>query len=140
MKKYLLHFFVFFIAIAVTLCFSTSVFAKVEWNVINRIALEDNPLDIVISRDGATVYILCEKNILLYSLRENKVTDAIPVKGKSSQIALSPDGEKLLLTDTENRQVSIIKISEIYDIKVGQSPVIGKADAPVHVFAFFDFQ
>ena len=140
MKKYFLHLFALFIVITVALCFSIHVSAEVEWDVINRITLEDNPLDIVISPDGATAYILCKNNILLYSTLENKVTDTIPVTGNYSQIALFPDEERLLLTNTENKQVSIIQVSHVYDMEVGQSPLIGKADAPVKIFAFLDYQ
>jgi DNA-binding beta-propeller fold protein YncE len=128
------------IAIIIALCLFTSVRADIEWSVINRIALEDNPRDIAISPDGTTVYILCEKRILLYSTQQNKVTDTIPLTDSFSQIALSPEGEKLLVTDTEKKQLSIIQISQVYDIGVGQSPIIGKVDAPVSVFAFLDYQ
>ena len=60
-------------------------------------------------------------------------------KGNSYQ-TLSPDGETLLLTDTKNKQLSVIRVTPIYKIEIGQSPIMGKADAPVSVFAFIDYQ
>lgn len=140
MNKNISHYFPLFLAVMFALCLSTSVLAKVEWSVVNRIELEDNPLDIAVSRDGTTAYILCEKGLLIYSTLQNKVTDTIQLTGRFSQIAISPGGENLLLTDTEKKQVSIIRISQIYDIEMGQSPVIGQVDAPVNVFAFLDYQ
>jgi DNA-binding beta-propeller fold protein YncE len=140
MKKYLSHFFALFIAITLTFCFSTGVSAKIEWDIINTITLENRPLDIAISSDGTIAYILCKKNILLFSTKENKIIDTLPVTDKFSQIALSPDGEKLFLTHTTKKHLSIIQLTQIYEIEVGQSPIIGKVDAPVSVFVFLDYQ
>lgn len=140
MKNYLFRLIVFFFAIAATMCFSTGTFAKVEWEILKNITLDDNPRDIEISRDGSTAYILCSKSVQIYSTNENKVTGTIPLTDDFSQIAISPDGAHLFLTKTAGKQLSIIQISQTYDIAVGKSPVIGKADAPVKVFAFLDYQ
>jgi DNA-binding beta-propeller fold protein YncE len=109
MKKRRTHLLIFCIAVAVALCFSTGVSAEVEWNTLKDIDLQETPLDITVSRDGLTAFILCEKSIKLYSIREGKVTDTLPITGRFSQIALSPDGETLLLTDTEKKQLSVIR-------------------------------
>ena len=138
MKKRWLHFWMYCMAVA--LCFSTSALADVEWNTLNDVNLQETPLDIAVSTDGRTAFILCEKSIKLYSIREGKVTDTIPITARFSQIALSPDGQTLLLTDTEKKQLSVIRVTPIYDIKIGQSPVMGKTDAPVTIFAFMDYQ
>jgi len=138
MKKRRLHLLMF--CIAVVLCFSANALADVEWNTLNDVDLQETPLDIAVSRDGMTAFILCEKSIKLYSIREGKVTDTIPITASFSQIALSPDGQTMLLTDPKNKQLSVIRVTPVYDIKIGQSPVIGKADAPVSIFAFMDYQ
>ncbi len=137
-KKYKSH-FIFLMALSAVLVFSNA-YAKVEWDIIKDISLEDKPLDVAVSKDGATAFILCSKNILLYSVQKNRVSDTIPVSGNYSQIALSPDGEKLFLTDTSKKKMSIVQISHVYNINIGQSPVIGSADAKVNIFAFIDFQ
>ena len=138
MKRPLLYVVMFCLAGA--LCFSANSLADVEWNTLNDVDLQEAPLDIAVSRDGMTAFILCEKSIKLYSIREGKVTDTIPITARFSQIALSPDGETLLLTDTEKKQLSVIRVTPVYDMKIGQSPVIGKADAAVSIFAFMDYQ
>jgi WD40 repeat protein len=144
MKKSLSRHFLFIITITfflfLLLGIKESVFAKVESKILKNIPLDEAPRDITVSSDGAVAYILCDKNILIYSTQENKVVDTIPLTGEFSQIALSPDGEKLFLTDTKKKQLSIIQVSQVYDIEVGQSPIIGKAGAPVTVFAFLDYQ
>ena len=117
-----------------------NVYARIEWEVLKQIPLADTPQDIALSNDGATAYILSDKNILIYRIHENIISDTIPVRGKFSQIAVSEDGERLFVTDVESKQVSIIKVSMIHEIETGQSPVIGNPDAPVSVVAFFDYQ
>jgi DNA-binding beta-propeller fold protein YncE len=140
MKKHLPNHLYLCIVIVAILCLSTGVLAEVEWDTLNDVDLQETPLDIAVSRDGMTAFILCEKSIKLYSIREGKVTDTIPITARFSQLALSPDGQTLLLTDTKNKQLSVIRVTPVYDIKIGLSPVIGKADAPVTVFAFMDYQ
>jgi DNA-binding beta-propeller fold protein YncE len=122
------------------LCFTTGTFAKVEWEILKNITLDDNPRDITISRDGSTAYILCTKSLQIYSIKENKVTETIPLKDDFSQITISPDGVRLFLTKTKGKEISIIQISQVYDIPIGNSPVIGKKGAPVTFFAFLDYQ
>jgi DNA-binding beta-propeller fold protein YncE len=140
MKNYLLRQAMFLFAVAATLCFATGVFAKVEWEILKNITLDDNPRDIAITGDGKTAYILCSKSVQIFSTRGNKVTGTIPLKDDFSQIAISPDGEKLFLTKTTGKEISIIQISQVYDIPIGNSPVIGKKGAPVTFFAFLDYQ
>jgi len=140
MRKHLYNRATLCVAFAMVLCFSTLALAGVEWNTLNDVDLQETPLDIAVSRDGMTAFILCEKSIKLYSIREGKVTDTIPITASFSQIALSPDGQTLLLTDTKNKQLSVIRVTPVYDMKIGQSPVMGKADAPVSIFAFMDYQ
>jgi DNA-binding beta-propeller fold protein YncE len=140
MKNYLLRQAMFLLAIAATLCFATGVFAKVEWEILKNITLDDNPRDIAITGDGKTAYILCSKSVQIFSTRGNKITGTIPLKDDFSQIAISPDGEKLFLTKTTGKEISIIQISQVYDIPIGNSPVIGKKGAPVTFFAFLDYQ
>ena len=145
MKKYVSQgFIILFIITTVVLSSLTGLnknaSAKVEWELLEKIALDDIPNDIAISSKGETAYILGTDKILIYSTQENKVTDTIPITGKFSQIAVSADGEKLFLTGAESKQLAIMKVNSIYDIHVGQSPVIGKLDAPVSVVAFLDYQ
>lgn len=139
MKKHFVYPVLFFISVAIVFSLSTNVCAKVMWDMQDGIALEDKPLDVAVSKDG-TAYILCKKSIVIYSPREKKITDTIPITDNFSQIALTPDGEHLLLTDTDKKHVSIMEVLQVYDIEIGQSPIIGKPDAPINIFAFMDYQ
>jgi DNA-binding beta-propeller fold protein YncE len=140
MKKYLLCFYTLVISLSLLFCSFSVSFAEIEWDIIDKIPVTCTPLDTAISSDGSVVYILCSKNILLFSTREKKVTDTIPITENFTQMALTSDGKGLLLTDSAKKQLSIMQISEVYNIPVGTSPVIGKKDASVSVFAFMDYQ
>ena len=121
-------------------CLPESAVAKTEWEMLKSVPLDAQPLDITLSTDGTTAYILSEKNIMIFSTRQNKVTDTIPLKEAFSKIALSPDGNRLFLTGSQSKQLSIVKISQIYDMQIDKSPVIGSPNAKVNVVAFVDYQ
>jgi len=114
--------------------------AKIQVEPSTDIQLEDTPKDIIFSRDGSTAFILGQKSILIYSVPEAKVTDSIPLTKVYSQLALSPDESTFYLTSQDSPQVAVIRFSFINNIEVGKSPVIGKANAPVTVVAFLDYQ
>ncbi len=118
---------------------ATTVSAKIETKVLQSITLEDTPKDITLSKDGSTAYILVKNAVLVFSVREKKVTDRIALDGSFSQIALSADDEKLFLTGNK-KNLTILEVSRVYDIPIGTSPVLGDADAPVTVTAFLDIQ
>ena len=140
MKKHVFRPAVLFCALAIVLSLTTALSAKVEWEILKDITLTDDPRDIAIASDGSTAYILCSKSVQIYSTGEKKVTGSIPLEGDFSQIAVAPSGEQLFLTKTAGKQLSVIKVSQVYEIPVGTSPVIGKAGAPVTIFAFLDYQ
>ena len=140
MKNRLVHPAIIACAFVLVLCFTTGASAKVEWEILKDVPLTDEPRDIAIAPDGATAYILCGKSVQIYSVRENKVTGNIPLTVDFSQIAVAPSGEQLFLTNAAGKQLSVIQISQVYDIPVGTSPVIGKEGAPVTVHAFLDYQ
>ena len=140
MKKHRLQPAIFICAFVLVLCFTTGPSAKVEWEILKDITLTEEPRDIAVAPDGATAYILCGKSVQVYSVRENKVTGNIPLTGDFSQIAVAPSGEQLFVTNTAGKQLSVIQISQVFEIPKGTSPVIGKADAPVTVYAFLDYQ
>ena len=51
--------------------------------------LSEKPIDMALSADGATAYILTKKNILIYNVQGGTITDTIPLEKKYSSIAAS---------------------------------------------------
>ena len=114
--------------------------AEVQWSTLGTIQLDDTPKDIALSRDGTTAYVLAERSILLISLQENKVTEKIPLNETFERISLSADESTVYLTKPNAQQIVLLQISQLYEIPVGTSPIIGNPKAPVSVVAFLDFQ
>jgi protein-disulfide isomerase len=114
--------------------------AGVEWEVLKTLQLDEQPLDIANSLDGTKAYILGKKFISIYSIERGEITDKITLADDFSHISVSPDGESLFLASTENKKVSIIKVSTVFDIAVGASPVMGNKNSPVRIVAFLDYQ
>ncbi len=123
----------------VLFCFATIGHAELEYSITKYLTLEDTPRAIVLARDGATAYILCNDQILVYSVNANKVTNRIPLANKFSEIAISPDGMKLFLTGAD-KKLSVMRVSQIVDISIGNSALIGPVNAPVTLFVFMDYQ
>ena len=140
MKKLMFRKTALFFAVFALLCFADNVSAKAEWETLKNISLADTPKDIVVSKDGATAYVLCEKSIQVVSTQSGKTTSSVPVNENFTKIALSADGETVYLTDSKNKQVAVMQFSQIYDIEIGNSAVIGKKDAKVNLVAFLDYQ
>jgi protein-disulfide isomerase len=140
MKKYLFSTIGIFCMLFGSLFYALPAGAKVEWEMLKDISLDDAPKDIIITRDGTTAYILGEQSIILFSLQENRVIETIPLKAAFSNIALAPDETTLFLTSPQSKQISLMQIAQVYEIEAGKSPVIGKAKAPVSIVAFLDYQ
>ena len=140
MKKLMFRKTALVFAVFALLCFAGNVSAKAEWETLKNISLTDTPKDIVVSKDGATAYVLCEKSIQVVSTQSGKTTSSVPVNENFTKIALSADGETVYLTDSKNKQVAVMQFSQIYDIEIGNSAVIGKKDAKVNLVAFLDYQ
>lgn len=114
--------------------------AGIEWEVLKTLNLDEQPLDIANSLDGTKAYILSKKCISIYSIERGEITDKITLADDFSHISVSPDGESLFLASTDNKKVSIIKVSTIFDIPPGASPVMGNKNSPVRIVAFLDYQ
>jgi protein-disulfide isomerase len=120
--------------------YSPTAFAGIEWDIQKTLTLDDTPLDVAYSLYGAKAYVLCKKNLLIYDLESGKVTDKIPLETEFSKIAVTPNQDLVYLTDVQGKKISVLSISNVYTIDIGQSPIIGPKDAKVNIVAFLDFQ
>lgn len=115
-------------------------FAKVDWEIMNTLQLEAPPLDVAISPDGNTVYVLTHKgNILVYTL-DGRLTDKIEVGKPIDQIKLGPRGERLFATSRQSKTVEVIALDFIQTLSTKGSPYKGLKDASVVITAFSDFE
>jgi DNA-binding beta-propeller fold protein YncE len=114
--------------------------ATVEWEVLNTLELDAPPLDVAISPDGETVFVLTHKgNIHIYEVN-GRLTDKIEVGESIDQIKLGPKGTHLFATSRQNKTVKVIALDFIKPISTNGSPYKGLADAPVIIADFSDFE
>ena len=114
--------------------------ATVEWEVLNTLKLEAPPLDVAISPDGKTIFVLThEGGIHIYEVN-GRLKDKIEVGDKIDQIKLGPKGTQLFATSRQNKTVKVIALDFIKQISIQGSPHKGVADAPVVIADFSDFE
>ena len=114
--------------------------ATVEWEVLNTLKLDAPPLDVAISPDGKTVFVLThEGKIHIYEVN-GRLTDKIEVGEKIDQIKLGPKGTNLFATNRQNKTVQVIELDFIKPISTKGSPYKGLEDAPVVIADFSDFE
>ena len=112
----------------------------VEWELLNTLKLEAPPLDVAISPDGNTVFVLThEGNIHIYEVN-GRLTGKIEVGEKIDQIKLGPKGTHLFATSRQNKTVKVIELDFIKQISIKGSPYKGIEDAPVVIADFSDFE
>jgi hypothetical protein len=114
--------------------------ARVEWQIENTLKTEQPPLDVTVSPNGETIFVLTSGgNILIYD-RAGQLNDTINVGSHIDQIRVGPGGEQLFATSRQNKTVEVIALSFIRKINVSGSPSKGSTDAPVTLTVFSDFQ
>jgi hypothetical protein len=114
--------------------------AKTDWQVRQKLQLEQSPTDMLVSPNSKWIYILTtEGQILIYSTR-GQLKDSIKVGPDVNQIKAGPRDDMLFLLSRENKTVQIITIDFTEEITTSGSPAKGPADAPVTVAVFSDFQ
>ena len=129
--------------ILVSIVFLTAasrVYATVEWNIQNTVKTEAVPLDVALSPDGKSVFVLTDDGKVLIYNRNGKLKDTIRVGTHVDQIRIGPSGEQLFATSRKKRTVEVITLTFIHKINILGSPFKGPEEAPVIITVFTDFQ
>jgi WD40 repeat protein len=114
--------------------------AKVEWRIENTLKTEQPPLDVAVSPNGQSIFVLtADGSILIYN-SEGQLNDTIDVGSHIDQIRVGPGGEQLFATSRQNQTVEVIALNFIRKINVTGSPSKGRTDAQVTLTVFSDFQ
>ena len=115
-------------------------FATVEWEILNTLRLNAPPLDMAVSPDGKTVYVLTHNGKILVYTVDGRLTDKIDVNKQIDQIKVGPRGERLFAASRQNKTVEIIALEFIEALSIKGSPYKGDKDAPVVIAEFSDFE
>lgn len=130
-----------FIAAAATVALLTgTAAADVDWEIQRSLNLGARPLDVAISADGKTLFVLTDEgNVLVYG-NDGSPTGKIAVGTQAEKIAVDPDGERLYVTNRQGKRLDVITVDVIRVIAVEGAPFKGRPHAPVVVAVFSDFQ
>lgn len=112
----------------------------VQGQVENSWQLPEKPIDLVYSLDGKRVFILTDQQQVLVYDAEGNLLGKIAVKKGVSSIDIAPRGERLYLLNDKDNSFTDLSVDFVVDIDVTGSPFLGKADAPVTIAVFTDFQ
>ena len=119
---------------------TTPALAKTDWQVRQKLQLEQTPIDMLVSSNNKWIYILTsDGQIVIYSTR-GQLKDTIDVGPQVDQIKAGPREDMLFLLSRESKSVQIITIDFTEEITTRGSPIKGHVDAPVTVAVFSDFQ
>ena len=130
-----------FMVVIIT-CFGLTMpaLAKTDWQVRQKLQLEQAPIDMLVSSNNKWIYILTsDGQILIYAAR-GQLKDSINVGPDIDQIKAGPRDDMLFLLSRESKTVQIISIDFTENINTRGSPAKGPLDAPVTVAVFSDFQ
>ena len=111
-----------------------------EWRDKKELRLSDPVLDISQSLDGEWLFVLAPKEVLIYSIPENKAHQRIPLDKNYDRLIHSPKNNTLILTSRQEKAVKIIQLHIRHEIDVSDRPFIGAENSPITLSVFFDYQ
>lgn len=115
-------------------------FAQVEWTPSGTLNVGRPILDFTISPDGKHFFVLTKGgDIFLYD-REGKPAGKMATGKDVNSIAVSADGTRIFLSDSQTGTIAWIDYDFVLEINVSDSPYKGPVDAPVVIAVFSDFQ
>lgn len=135
-RKYI----VYLLAILIVPVLSTQSPAFVEWNIYKTLKLDAQPLDVAVSKNGKSIFVLTKPGTILIYSSNGKLKDKINVGNHVDQIKSGPREEWLFLSSRKNKTVEILHIDFIQQIDISGSPFKGEANAQVAIAVFSDFQ
>ena len=134
------RFAIFLVTLVLLFTWLTSSPATVEWDVAGTLNLKEKARDAAMSLDGKWIFVLTEKGEILIYSSDGKLKDTISVGKSVEGIKAGPREDVLLLTSGKAKAIQIITLNFIQEINVSGSPFKGKAEAPVAVATFNDFE
>jgi hypothetical protein len=126
--------------VALIFCFSGLVSAEVEMGQSKTFKLDAKPIDMTSSADGKYTFVLAEGGKVFILDGSGTLKDTLTVSESVMSIGTSPNGDLLLLADSKENTLEVVKISFVVDIDIAGLPFKGPADAPVVLAVFSDYQ
>jgi DNA-binding beta-propeller fold protein YncE len=126
--------------IILLLGFSSLATAEVEKSVAKTMALDSTPVDMTVSADGKYTFVLVQGGKVLIYDSAGALKDTLEVSKSVVSIGSSPNGDFILLADSEKKTLEIVKLDYVVDIDISGLPFKGPENAPVLIAVFNDYQ
>jgi DNA-binding beta-propeller fold protein YncE len=127
-------------ALAVLLMLMRPAAAVIEWEIVGGLEAGARPLDVAVSFDGKFVFVLTAGGEILIYGNDGTLSDKIAIGPQAERLAVDPEGDKLYVTNRNTKRVDVVLIDTIQTINTDGAPFKGRADAPVTIAVFSDFQ
>jgi len=119
---------------------ATGAYAAVETSLLNTLQTGAVPIDLAVSPDGKSTFVLTDEGIVVVYDHLGQLNDTIEVGAHIDQIEIGPGGERLFATSRQNKTVEIFLLDFISRIETEGSVFKGPEDAPVTIAVFSEFQ
>ncbi len=114
--------------------------ADLQWDTKSTMTLQNPPLDMAVSRDGQWIYLLLKGGTVQIYTYDRILKGAIDVGSGYDHIEAGPLEDEIYLLGSNSREVRIVEWIPSREINTSGAPYKGKADAPVVIAEFTDFQ
>lgn len=114
--------------------------AAADWEVVRSLSTGARPLDVAVSADGRSIFVLIEDGRLSVYTPEGTLTETFQIAKDAERIAVAPDGERVYVTSRQGKRVDVVQIDFVRDIVLTGSPAKGPERAQVTIAVFSDFQ
>ena len=128
------------IVLVLTLGFGGSDAARTEWQVIQTLRFENEPLDMLTENRTRRVYVLNDAGEILVYGFNGGMKGKIDVGPDVAQIKAGPSDGSLFLLRKQGKTIQSITVDVTEEINTNGSPLKGEKDAPVTIAVFSDFQ
>lgn len=114
--------------------------AEVDWQIARTLNLDVVPLATEVDPGGKYIYVLTQGGKLMIYDAAGKLDDTLEVGAHIDGIKAGANENLLFLTSSSKKTVDIVNLSFVAKIPTDGSPFKGKADVPVELVVFSDFQ
>jgi DNA-binding beta-propeller fold protein YncE len=128
------------IALALLVFSNAPCSAGVEWEILKSLNTDSRPLDVAVSADGKSVFVLTENGTVFIFGADGTLVDRMSVGPQAGRIAADPEGERLYVTNRQSNRVEVVQIDTLREIRLSGAPFKGREKAPVVIAVFSDFQ
>lgn len=114
--------------------------AEVDWKVVQTLNVDETPIATEVAPGGQYIYVLTQGGKLMIYDGTGKLEDTLEVGVHIDGLKAGAGENLLFLTSSAKKTVDIVNLSFIRKIPTDGSPFKGKAEVPVELVVFSDFQ